>query len=92
VLGFVHAKDVLRTGLDARDRPVPLGSIRMMLTVRPDRPIDDVLLAMRRARRHMAVVADADRRTVGMVTMEDILEEIVGDIVDETDHEWPGDE
>lgn len=87
VVGFVHAKDLLRVPLDGRQQPVPLDAMRMTLTVDPDRGLGDVLLAMRRARRHVAVVSDAERRTVGMVTMEDVLEAIVGDIVDETDQE-----
>ena len=87
VLGFVHAKDLLAVAIDEREQPVPLGSIRMTLTVRPERALGDVLLAMQRARRHVAVISDAQRRTVGMVTMEDVLESIVGDIADETDRD-----
>jgi CBS domain containing-hemolysin-like protein len=87
VLGFVHAKDLLRLPMDARDRPVPLDTVRMMLTVPPERGLGEVLLAMRRARRHVAVVSDEHRHTVGMVTMEDVLEAIVGDIIDESDQE-----
>lgn len=87
VLGFVHAKDLLRLPLSLRDRPVPLDTVRMTLTVPPSRGLGEVLLSMRRARRHVAMVTDAQRCTVGMVTMEDVLETIVGDIVDETDHE-----
>ncbi len=40
---------------------------------------------MRRARIHVAVVTDGDGRTVGLVTLEDLLEELVGDILDESD-------
>lgn len=87
VLGFVHAKDLLRLPLEARDRAVPLDTIRMTLTVQPDRGLGDVLLAMRRARRHVAVVSGPDRHTAGMITMEDVLEAIVGDIIDESDQE-----
>jgi len=87
VLGFVHAKDLLRLPLDIRNRAVPLDTVRMTLTVLPERGLGEVLLAMQRARRHVAIVADEHRLTVGMVTMEDVLEAIVGDIVDESDHE-----
>lgn len=85
VLGFVHAKDLLQLPRATRHRAVPLDAVRMTLTVPPDRGLGDVLLAMRRARRHVAVVADPGRRTLGLVTMEDVLETIVGDIVDESD-------
>lgn len=87
VLGFVHAKDLLDVPLELRGRPVPLDVVRMTLTVPPERGLGEVLLAMRQARRHVAVVADAGRHTVGLVTMEDVLEAIVGDIIDESDHE-----
>ncbi|MFN8052709.1 MAG: hemolysin family protein [Acidimicrobiales bacterium] len=87
LLGFVHAKDLLRLPIEGRDRPVPLDSIRPMLTVSADRGLGDLLLAMRRARRHVAVVIDPDRVTLGMVTMEDVLEAIVGDIIDESDQD-----
>lgn len=85
VLGFVHAKDLLALPAQRRDRPVPFDVIRMILTATPSTSLSDVLAAMRRARRHVVVIADSDHHTVGMVTMEDILEQIVGDIVDESD-------
>lgn len=87
VLGFVHAKDLLTVDAEARTRPLPLGRIRRMPVVSSDRPIDDVLVVMQRARVHMALVRRGSATTVGVVTMEDILEELVGDIVDETDPE-----
>ncbi len=58
------------------------------LFVSPDEPISNVLRRMRRQKRHMAVVRDAAGKTLGLVTLEDILEEIVGEIEDEHD-EWP---
>ena len=85
LIGFVHAKDVVAaTEADGR---VALGAdaIRRMLVVDEDRPLDDVLLAMRHSRVHVALVTDVDRRTVGIVTLEDLLEELVGEIADETD-------
>ena len=63
--------------------------VRVALRVRPDDRLSDVLPRMRRARRHVAVVADRDdrgvERVVGLVTLEDVLEAIVGDIRDEWD-------
>jgi CBS domain containing-hemolysin-like protein len=85
VLGFVHAKDLLDVPLEARDRPVPRSRIRRMLVMPEDRRLQELLLAMRRARLHMAVVLDGQGRTVGLVTLEDLLEELVGDIRDEHD-------
>lgn len=87
VLGFVHAKDLLQVAPAVRDLPIPLQLARPILMVPPDRGLGDVLSAMQRARRHLALVADVDRRTLGMVTMENLLETIVGDIVDESDRD-----
>jgi CBS domain containing-hemolysin-like protein len=85
ILGFVHAKDLLRLGTSARDEPVPLESIRKMLVVSADRPVRGLMRVMRRARIHMAIVEDGDGRVLGLLTLEDVLESRVGDIRDETD-------
>jgi CBS domain containing-hemolysin-like protein len=55
-----------------------------------DRPIEAVLRAMRRARSHVALVRGANGRTLGIVTLEDVLEALVGDIRDESDPEAAG--
>ena len=68
-----------------RDRPIPLARIRRVLILPEQQPLDDVLLAMRRSRTHVAVVVDGERNVVGLVTLEDVLEELVGDIRDESD-------
>lgn len=89
VVGFLHAKDLLRLPADDRDGLLPPGLVRVALRVRPDDRLGDLLPRMRRARRHVAVVSDGDAagagRVVGLVTLEDVLEAIVGDIRDESD-------
>jgi CBS domain containing-hemolysin-like protein len=85
VLGFIHAKDVVRLPAEAQDEPVPLELIRRLLVVPDDRRLEDLLSSMRRLRSHMAVLADDAGRTVGLVTLEDVVEELVGEIADETD-------
>jgi CBS domain containing-hemolysin-like protein len=90
VLGFVHAKDLLEVADDDRHRPIPYSSMRRLLVVSVHRPLDELLVAMRRARMHVALVKDADGRTAGLVTLEDVLEEVVGEIVDETDRPSAG--
>ena len=98
VVGFLHVKDLIV--LDGRPGDLlPSGLVRVALRVRPDDGLDAVLLRMRRARRHVAVViddrvgggvgADARDQLVGLVTLEDILEAIVGDIRDESDRGTP---
>ena len=85
VRGFVHAKDLLTIDPALADLPVPLRLVRRMLVVPVERTLEDLLLSMRHARIHVAVVTDADGRTVGLATLEDLLEELVGDILDESD-------
>jgi CBS domain containing-hemolysin-like protein len=86
VVGFVHAKDLLSID-DPADLAAPVDRtlIRRMLVVSPDQALHDVLFAMRRAQIHVAAVRDTVVGRVGMVTLEDVLESIVGDILDETD-------
>jgi len=84
--GFVHAKDLLRLPEEATGDVVPLELIRRMPLVDIGQTIESLLLVMQRTRRHMALVT-ADDRVVGMATLEDVLEELVGEIVDETDQE-----
>lgn len=85
VLGFIHAKDLLTIPAAMREQPLPLGRIRRIPIVRADAVIDDVLFALQDARVHLAVVSDAAGRTIGLVSLEDVLEELVGEIVDESD-------
>ena len=89
IIGFVHAKDLVRLPPEALDEPVPLELIRRMLQVTIERKLEDVLLDMKRQRTHMALVVAADGRQLGMITLEDILEELVGDIFDESDQAGP---
>lgn len=84
-VGFVHAKDLLTVPSAARERPLPLSRIRRVLVVPVGQPLDEVLVAIRRSRTHVAVVVDDARHVVGLVTLEDVLEDLVGDIRDESD-------
>ncbi|MFG3353255.1 hemolysin family protein [Streptomyces sp. NPDC048001] len=76
ILGYLHVKDAL----DAmpRDLPFPVTALRPIARVRATTPLDDVLTAMRRSRTHLAAVLDEAGRPEGLVTMEDILRELVG--------------
>lgn len=88
VIGFLHVKDLLaHEEMDADDL-LPPGLVRVALRVGADETLPDVLLKMRRARRHVAVVSGEeahDGTLAGLVTMEDLLEAIVGEITDESD-------
>ncbi len=85
VAGFVHAKDLLTVPEEARHRPLPMGRIRRMVAVGASTSLDDALLAMQRARIHLAVVTDERGATLGIVALEDVIEALVGDIRDESD-------
>ena len=84
IVGVVHAKDILRA---VRQAPgTTLRSImRTPLFVPGTREVEDVLADMKRLKTHLAVVLDEYGGTAGLVTMEDLLEEIVGEIFDEHD-------
>ena len=85
VIGFVHSKDLLQFGRKERDDPFPLEMVRRMLIVEPDQSVRELMRSMRRLRQHMALVQLPGGDLLGMVTLEDVLEALVGDITDETD-------
>jgi CBS domain containing-hemolysin-like protein len=85
ILGFVHVKDLM--GVSDEDENHTIGSelIREILFVPESAHIRSVLDEMRRTRIHFAIVIDEHGSTAGIITMEDIAEELVGDIRDEHD-------
>ena len=93
-VGMVHVKDVL-TGLQAdmaapeEEKPaiVIAELLRPLLFVPPSMPALDLLLKMQATRQHMALVIDEYGGTDGLVTIEDLIEEIVGEIEDEHDED-----
>lgn len=85
IIGFIHSKDLVRLPDEAQNEPPPVEIIRRMLQVGIDRKLEEVLVEMQRRRTHMALVLTGSGVVVGMVTLEDILEELVGEIFDESD-------
>ncbi len=84
VLGMVHIKDIIAAV--GRQAPFSLrGILRKPLLVVPSVPVLDLLLRMREARMHMALVVDEYGGIDGLITIEDLVETIVGDIADEHD-------
>ncbi|MEV6316997.1 hemolysin family protein [Streptomyces sp. NPDC051776] len=76
ILGYMHVKDAL----DVRppDKPFPRGALRPIARITASMPLDDALGALRSSGTHVAVVIGDDGRLDGMVTMEDVLRELVG--------------
>lgn len=88
VVGFVHAKDLLTVRADARSEPLPPRLTRSeVVEIDERRPVEEALVEMRRRRRHLGIAQDAEGRTTGLVTLEDLVEQLVGDIRDESDRE-----
>lgn len=90
LMGFVHVKDLLGVEIPSNNGEIPPSIIRPLLVVPESAGVDRLLEAMRRDRNHLAAVVDEHGGTAGIVTMEDIVEEVVGEIRDEHDAESLG--
>ncbi|MCB0978858.1 MAG: HlyC/CorC family transporter [Acidimicrobiales bacterium] len=87
VIGLVFAKDLMRAERDGReDEPVSV-FVRPARAVPETKPVAELLREMQAEQFHMAVVIDEYGGTAGLVTLEDLIEELVGEIVDEFDTE-----
>ncbi len=85
VQGFVHAKDLLRLPNGTWDTTM-VGSITRRVMVTPEHHrLEDLLLEMQTERQHIALVIDEHGTVVGLVTLEDVIEELIGDFDDESD-------
>jgi CBS domain containing-hemolysin-like protein len=85
IRGIVHANSLARLLMSEGPRASLEGSVKDALIVPETKPLDDLLADLQRERASMAVVVDEYGRTAGIVTVEDIIEEVVGEITDETD-------
>lgn len=89
VVGLVYAKDLLWL-MDTRSDPKPVMEIRREAHHVPEtKPVSELLREMQSSQVHMAIAVDEFGGTAGLVTIEDLLEELVGEIVDEYDTETP---
>ncbi|KPM57415.1 hypothetical protein CcI49_32045 [Frankia sp. CcI49] len=80
--GFLHAKDVLGIPEDARDEPLVPRRLRPMVRIPVDLRLDEVLRLMQRTKSHLGRAVDAAGSTLGVVAMEDVVEEFVGEVED----------
>ncbi len=82
VVGMVHIKDAL----DVKDKSTKINEImRDVLIINPKMKADDVFRKMRGYKTHLAVLKDKNGKTIGLISMEDLVEEIFGEISDEHD-------
>jgi len=90
IVGIIHAKDLLMAMVQAQGKGVSLRKLmRAPLFVPENKNLHELLTEMRQGRSQLAIVQDEFGGTAGIVTIEDIVEELVGDIVDEYDVEEP---
>jgi CBS domain containing-hemolysin-like protein len=85
VRGIVHNNSLIRLYMNAGPDASIEPAIRPAAVFPETKPLDDLLAELQRQRSTMGIVADEYGRTVGIVTVEDVLEEVVGEIEDETD-------
>jgi CBS domain containing-hemolysin-like protein len=82
LIGYLHIKDVLETDPERRERAVQDKWIRPFAPVSADEALHDALETLQRRGAHMARVVDHDGTTLGLATLEDVIEELVGEIRD----------
>ena len=85
VLGMVHVRDTLVLDVEARSRLRARDLAQPVLVTHQHHALDDLLVDMRRQHRHLAVVVDELGTVAGIVTLEDVIEEVIGEFEDETD-------
>ncbi len=88
IIGILHVNLVMRELTENPDADI-LGSLMEPVFVHKTMPLDDVLTLMREQRSHMVIVTDEYGGVMGILTMEDVLEQLVGDIWDENDEIEP---
>ncbi|WP_107774737.1 hemolysin family protein [Nocardioides sediminis] len=87
LVGYLHIKDVLESDEERRQRPVDDKWVRPFATVGPDDLLHEALESLQLRGAHMARVVRRDGEVLGLVTLEDVLEELVGEIRDGSHHE-----
>ncbi|MBA2725543.1 MAG: HlyC/CorC family transporter [Actinobacteria bacterium] len=85
IVGVVYVKDIFPIPADERAHTTVASLVQEVSFYPESRPLASLLVEMRRTRKHIAVIVDEHGGTAGIITIEDLLEEIVGDIEDEYD-------
>lgn len=84
IYGYIHLKDVLDLRLDEVDQPLPAKRIRNLISLPATMELEDALASMKRVGAHMAKSFDRTGKITGVLFLEDILEELVGEVQDAT--------
>ena len=87
IAGILHAKDLLKLLGENSELEIPLEILRKPFFVPENKRVSELLKDLRREKTHLAIVTDEYGGTAGIITIEDIIEEIVGEIMDEHDKE-----
>ena len=82
--GYVHLKDVIDLDDDELDEPLPAKRVRRLISIYDGTDLEDALATMRRLGTHVARAFDGDGATTGVIFLEDIIEELVGEVQDAT--------
>jgi CBS domain containing-hemolysin-like protein len=82
--GYLHLKDVIDLPDEELDDPVPPKRIRRLVSILASTELEDALAVMRRSGAHVARSVDAEGQTAGVLFLEDIIEELVGEVQDAT--------
>ncbi len=85
ILGVVLTRDLISAVARDEFQATPTDFLQEALRVHAETPADDLLPLFQKREQHLAIVEDSDGRMVGVVTLEDVLEELVGEIADEKD-------
>ena len=87
LIGYLHIKDVLEPDESRREQPIEDKWIRPFAPVAADDRLHDALETLQRRGSHMARVVDAEGAPLGLATLEDVIEELIGEIRDGAHHE-----
>ena len=84
IVGYVHLKDVIDLRDDEMNKPMPSKRIRTLISLPNQMELEDALASMKRIGAHMAKAFDRSGKITGVIFLEDILEELVGEVTDAT--------
>jgi CBS domain containing-hemolysin-like protein len=90
VRGFVHVKDVIRLRPEIWPTTTVGALVRPIMVTPEHHGLEDLLLEMRTQRHHIALVVDEQGLVIGLVTLEDVIEQLIGDFADESDRDVGG--